>query len=807
MLDKHLIAKTAPEANEKNVLLWKNYRVTVLGERLFRLERSERKKFRDGATLSVWFRNMPPQSFTAAENEGALEVKTAGATLLIRENRGDCRIVLCGETEEKPICNDGNLLGTYRTLDECDGDLYIRTGKKIRPDYGVCSKTGVAVYDDSGSETLNRNGEIEKEYADGTDEYIFAYGKDYRGAVKALYMICGTVPLVPRFALGNWWSRYFEYTDEEYLTLLNRFKERGIPLSVATVDMDWHYSVHLDEQKKITESGKNTEFYGGANGWTGYSWNKDLFPDYKEFLRQVKAEGLKITLNLHPADGVRWFEDMYAEMAEAVGADAASGEQIKFDIFDPKFANAYFSVLHKPYEKDGVDFWWIDWQQGKAAGKLGIDPLWALNHYHYLDNAKNFREPLILSRYAGVGSHRYPLGFSGDTVITWRTLKYLPYFTATASNIGYGWWSHDIGGHMQGEHNGELFLRHAQFGVFSPINRYHSTSAPTLTKEPWFYNNGTGALLEEQMKLRHKLLPFLYTCAYKANKNAEMLIEPTYYYHPDCKEAYEYGNEYYFGGALLVAPVVTPEEKDGFARVKAWLPAGRWTDIFTGDVYEIGNANGEEKTLLRTLESIPVLAKSGTILPLSEAKGNGTPNPETLTVKIFDGNGEYEMYEDAHAENGDGEFFTKFIARETTTESGETIQSLCITSFGDGGVIPSERKIRLQFVNAEKGNIALKIGGKEAAAEKIYADCVTLCIDFKPGETYEIAVRHRRESKFDAWKKRAEKILTGCDGTNAVIITANRELQELKNENEAALFFVYRSKLPEAVVERLMETF
>ena len=353
---------------------------------------------------------------------------------------------------------------------------------------------------------------------------------------------------------------------------------------------------------------------------------------------------------------------------------------------------------------------------------------------------------------------------------------------------------------MQGEHNGELFLRHAQFGVFSPINRYHSTSAPTLTKEPWFYKNGTGALLEEQMKLRHKLLPFLYTCAYKANKNAEMLMEPTYYYHPDCKEAYEYGNEYYFGGALLVAPVVTPEEKDGFARVKAWLPAGRWTDIFTGDVYEIDNANGEEKTLLRTLESIPVLAKSGTILPLSEAKGNGTPNPGTLTVKIFDGNGEYEMYEDAHAENRDGEFFTKFIARETTTESGETIQALCITSSGDGGVIPSERKIRLQFVNAEKGNIALKIGGKEAAAEKIYADCVTLCIDFKPGETYEIAVTHRRESKFDAWKKRAEKILTGCDGTNAVIITANRELQELKNENEAALFFVYRSKLPEAVV-------
>lgn len=95
-----------------------------------------------------------------------------------------------------------------------------------------------------------QNGEIAKIYADGTDEYIFAYGDDYRGAVKALYLICGGVPMVPRFALGNWWSRYHDYSDEEYLTLLNRFKKREIPLSVATIDMDWHYSTDLDEQKK-----------------------------------------------------------------------------------------------------------------------------------------------------------------------------------------------------------------------------------------------------------------------------------------------------------------------------------------------------------------------------------------------------------------------------------------------------------------------------------------------------------------------------------------------------------------------------
>ena len=95
--------------------------------------------------------------------------------------------------------------------------------------------------------------------------------------------------------------------------------------------------------------------------------------------------------------------------------------------------------------------------------------------------------PLTLSRFAGAGSHRYPLGFSGDTAIYWSALKFQPYFTATASNIGYGWWSHDIGGHRGGIHDGELYLRWLWFGVFSPINRLHSTSNELMGKEPWNY--------------------------------------------------------------------------------------------------------------------------------------------------------------------------------------------------------------------------------------------------------------------------------------------------------------------------------
>ena len=111
---------------------------------------------------------------------------------------------------------------------------------------------------------------------------------------------------------------------------------------------------------------------------------------------------------------------MYKEMAEAVGVDYTKEKPVEFDLTNEKFVNSYFDILHHPYEKDGVDFWWIDWQQGKKSQIQGLDPLYALNHYHTLDNSRDNKRGVILSRYAGVGSHRYPLGFSGDTNTSWE---------------------------------------------------------------------------------------------------------------------------------------------------------------------------------------------------------------------------------------------------------------------------------------------------------------------------------------------------------------------------------------------------
>ncbi|MDY3845607.1 MAG: glycoside hydrolase family 31 protein [Eubacteriales bacterium] len=804
MLNRHLTVKTFPVADENNVVLWRDYRVTVLADRLFRVEKSKNKIFRDEATQCVWYRNMPPQSFSVTEEKEQIRIKTKKSELILTPREKDCAVIIDGK--KRKISNAQNLLGTARTLDKCDGDnchydlfgINPEAFYKVKLGTGVCSKTGVAYFDDASSLSLDADGKVKTECGFGSDKYVFAYANNYRDAVKALYTVCGFTPLVPRFALGNWFSRYHAYSQDEYLRLLQRFEDRKIPLTVATLDMDWHWSKTLDKVKKITELGRDTDFYGGKNGWTGYSWNTDLFPDYRQLLKEIKKKNCKITLNLHPASGIRWFENQYNDMAKALGKDSTTGEVIPFNITNDNFINAYFKILHKPYEKDGVDFWWIDWQQGTKSEIDGLDPLWSLNHYHYLDNAKNHNNPLILSRYAGIGSHRYPLGFSGDTFMTWRTLRYLPYFTFTASNIGYSWWSHDIGGHLMGETNGELYLRHIQFGVFSPINRLHSWDDSSMTKEPWVYKNGCGEIIADWLRLRHSMIPFLYSCSMKTHSKGTALLEPLYY-EWDEEGAYKEKCGYIFGEELLVYPITEPKGKDGYAKTKVWLPEGKWTDIFTGDEYTI-EKGGEYRILLRNLESIPVLAKQGAILPLSRDDGNGISNPTALEIRVFNGNGSFELFEDDREYGKEDEFITTF-----TSVADTATQTLTIKGAGNKSVIPQNRRMRIKFEGVQNGEITVSKNGRKLEVNKIYEDCA--CVEFIFDATAEYVLKSSpvHKSEIEKLKDRAKKILLSLESDYKTKQKIYKMIDKTQNISEYKSA-VINLPIPEAFKQRMNET-
>ena len=812
---KHFIPKISPVANPKNIVTFENYRITVLDQGLFRIEQNMDLTFHDSATQSVWFRNMPPQSFQVKRDGKNISITTDRASLVISPIFSESYIIINGR--KLPLENSENLLGTYRTLDCYDGEISIRTTETLKLDNGVCSKNGLAVMDDSASLLLCEDGTLAPPSEDVLDLYVFAYGTDYRSAVRSLYSICGYPPMLPRFAFGNWWSRYHAYSDKEYLHLLDSFEENGIPLTVATLDVDWHYSDRVDEEKQITAQGKNTKERGCLPttettriGWTGYSWNQNLFPDYKTFLRELKARDLKITLNLHPSFGVRYYEDMYAEMATAMGVDPATEQVIDFNISNPTFLKAYFEILHHPYEKDGVDFWWIDWQQGSVSEMDGLDPLWALNHYHYLDNGRKSELPLIMSRYAGIGSHRYPIGFSGDTTISWKTLELMPYFTATASNIGYTWWGHDIGGHHLGVKDDELYLRFLQFGVFNPINRMHCTDSQLITKEPWMYENGIGELTQKMMILRHRMIPFLYHCNYLTHAQGLSLCEPLYYSYPDATESYQFKNQYLFGQQMIVAPITRHSQQNGLSELQVWLPEGVWTDFFTGDIYRVGKG-GKVFTCVRPLDSIPVFVRSGAVIPLSCDGGNRCDNPHSLEARIYNGNGISELYEDSGSDTA----FTKFRLEESNG-----VQSVTVWVEGNTRVIPSGRTLKLTFPNiiihhpadqalelqrAEAIVTVLKDGIPCEATVRAYGEVSVTVRNFDANAVYTMQIA---AEPLPILKEAARAVIAKLQKTQGVFATRDKLLKILlraKNVNSLANR-VWLSDLTDLEKARLTET-
>ena len=691
-----------------NIVVHNDVRFSILSPCLLRVELQIEKEFCDLPTQTVYCRDFGDPSFQTEETNGIIRIRTEKCEFYYSFKKKKMLSILLEDGRKVSDFKKCNLKGTCRTLDGTFG--------KTALDAGVISKKGVAVLNDSKSLVVYNDGRILPRKNNETDLYYFAYGSDYRGAIRDFFQLTGAPPLIPRYALGNWWSIYKAYTQNEYTELMDRFREKNIPLTVATIDMDWHwvkvaekFGAEARDQIKGRKSPEELFMNISNPGWTGYSWNTDLFPDPGKFLRDLKARGLHVTMNLHPASGCKFFEDAYPAFCNYMGIDPNTKKQIYFDITDPKFVEGYFRFLHLPHEQTGVDFWWIDWQQGKKTKIPGLDPLWALNHYHYLDNAKDGNRPLILSRYAGAGSHRYPLGFSGDTAQTWKTLCFQPYFTANAANIGYTWWSHDIGGHHFGTKDDELYLRWVQFGIFSPIMRLHSTSNEFMGKEPWKYRGDVEHYVSEALRLRHRLIPYLYTMAYESHVNGRALCEPMYYAYPLNEQAYRVPNQYAFGSQLLVCPITEKiDPKTGLAGTDVWLPAGRYTDLFNGRIYE-----GERLIrLYRDETSIPVLAKEGAIIPLSAETGNDWHNPKKLEIVIYRGTSEFAMYED------DGESTAFETGAYCTTQYGvrECDKDLCFSvsmPAGDISVIPFERDYMFRFADVcDAEQILLKINGE-----------------------------------------------------------------------------------------------
>ncbi|WP_342646881.1 TIM-barrel domain-containing protein [Mucilaginibacter sp. CSA2-8R] len=642
-----------PRANPKAMVQEGNVRFTVLTPRLIRMEWTTSGTFTDNATFIVVNRNLPVPRFTTVKGNGQVIIKTDELELQYKIGSGkftnqNLSVKLLDTkhpfTWTPGLKQTGNLKGTYRTLDNYDGDEQIWDKTKMELEDGLLATDGWTLIDDSKSLLFDHSDwpwVMPRVTTDHQDLYLMGYGRQYKKALFDFTQIAGRVPLPPRYAFGYWWSRYWSYSDNEVRNVVHNFEQRQLPLDVFVVDMDWHNTDSLRAKDDVFEQPK---------GWTGWTWNERLFPNPDGFLHWMKDQDLKVTLNLHPASGIAPFEEPYQRTARYLNFDTTGKANIPFAGSDKRFMQALFNTVLHPMEKKGVSFWWLDWQQWPNDKKIkDLNNTWWLNYTFFTDMERTSAvRPMLYHRWGGLGNHRYQIGFSGDAVISWKSLAFQPYFTSSASNVLYGYWSHDIGGHQFGRGaervlNPELYVRWMQFGALSPIFRTHSTKSASLNKEVWNFQGEYYDALSNAIRLRYQLAPYIYTMARKTYDTGLSLCRPLYYDDPETKEAYENPSEYMFGDNLLVAPIVSAME-NGIAKKKVWLPAGNnWFEWNTGALLK----GGQYVNRVFGLEEYPIYVKAGAVLPTYPNVKNLSHDPEQCVLAVFPGaDGATKVYED-----------------------------------------------------------------------------------------------------------------------------------------------------------------
>lgn len=649
MLQGILLSLGAQDMHQNIAYADNHVRFTVISDGTLRLEYAPDGKFVDNKSFVAVNRLYPDVDYKLKSKGAWIEITTSKMRMRYKKDSGqftgDNLVIEAVKgafpfTWKPGVQQKGNLKGTYRTLDGMDGETQTQTwvadtkkGEQLKLEDGLLATDGWSFIDDSQGLLFDNDPDWEwakeRPANGGQDWYFMAYGHDYKQALKDYTLFAGKMPLPPRYAFGYWWSRYWLYSDKEFRNLIDNFNTYQIPLDVLVVDMDWHY----------TEKGKG--------GWTGWTWNRDLFPNPQGFLKYLKQNDLKITLNLHPADGVAAYEENYTEMAKDMGVDPETKKTIPWVNSDKKFIRSMFKNILGPMEKDGVDFWWLDWQQGMFDPKMkNLSNTWWINYAFFSDMEKR-REtrPMLYHRWGGLGNHRYQVGFSGDAVISWKSLDFQPYFNSTASNVLYGYWSHDLGGHIGSQIDPEMYTRWLQFGALSPIMRTHSQKGAKLNKEPWVFNKEYCDIIRETIRQRYVMAPYIYTMARKGYDDGISLCRPMYYDYPENKEAYEFRNEYMFGDDVLVMPVTAPVEND-YAQVRVWLPEGEWYEWHTGALLK-GNQIVERSF---AVDEYPIYIKAGAILPMYlDNVMNLNGNDEEVAVTFFPGGGdtaEFKLYED-----------------------------------------------------------------------------------------------------------------------------------------------------------------
>lgn len=662
---KFNLEKSTP--NKECVFQGNKYRITVLTERLVRLEYNENGVFENYSTELIWYRNFQKPEFTVRESNKTLNITTKYFDLMyVKEKQfAGSKISPTKNLKITLIENGKNWHYGHpevRNYDTSAFELNDTKDKSFRK--SLYSLDGFASIDDSKSSLILENGSFKKRDNSTLDIYVFLYGKDFYYCLNDYFMLTGYPPLIPRYALGNWWNKNELYNEISIMHLIKKFEDFDIPISLFTLNK-W-------------QSDNNFEFSA-------------FYKDPKLIIDYVKSKNIKFGLSIEDPKQFISGTNSYEKVKQYLTLDKK--DNIPFNVFDARSIDVFLKLLIHPLNNLGVDFYSIDSFDKKLLERLTI-----LKHYLYYDGLKNQKRTIITGRNTTVAAHRYPILYAGKSKVSWDSLKKIPMFNAQAANIGVSFWSHDVGGTCDGIEDSELFIRSIQLGVFSPILRLGSDGGKYYKREPWKWALKPRTIATNFLNLRYKLIPYLYTEAYKYYKYGKPIIEPLYYKNPKIYDNELYKDEYFFGSTFLVSPITT--KKDHLMnRViqKFYIPEGTWYEFFTGKLFK---GNKKYVSFYRDHE-YPVFVKAGAIIPMATNIKNYTGCPMTVELQIFPGaSNTYSVYED------DGETNAYLTGNYLITNiefkyERDNYKVTILPVEGKTGVIPERRAYKVRFKNTK----------------------------------------------------------------------------------------------------------
>lgn len=677
-------------ANSESIISGNNYRITILSNVLIRFEYSQTNTFSDNKTLIVTNRMFPKVNFSVKEDSNFLFISNDYFKIEYVKGKSF--------RSQNKLMPDSNLKVTVISTDKVwyfDNPEVRNTGgsafslddfeTKAKIKRGLFSFDGFASIDDSNTPIFDNNGNIVNNPIKNDDVYLFVYRKDFYKALESYYMLTGYPLMISRNLLGIWWNKNIVYNQNMVVKLLGDFQNNLLPISALLLTKGWYNNFGL-----LKES--------------GYTINNELYGDLMQFSTYLENNKIDLGLNINIDDCISSKESGYSLLSNKLNIN--NNLDIQINPYNSGFMYYYVEYLLKPLINNGVDFFQID------INKEDIYKLCSFNYYTYnYLNMKN-RRPILFSKNPTLVAHRYQILDSGKTKVSWHTLKFLPYFNSTASNIGISYWSHAIGGYKDGIEDSELYTRYVQLGTYSPIFRLASDKSDYYKREPWKWDVKTYRIVKDYIRLRVRLIPYLYNEFYRYSTTGAQIIKPLYYDYPEMIDEPDYKNEYHFGSEMFVSPITTPKDSVMNRVVhKLYLPSGVWYDFKTGKKY-----NGESRliTFFKD-EDYPVFIKAGSIIPMAvinEDDLNNTKAPNTLEIQIFPGrSNSYMLFEDDGVSQMYKEGF--FLKTNINFEYAKDSYNLTIKPVeGKSGVIPEKRNYKIRFRNTKLiNNITVLVDG------------------------------------------------------------------------------------------------